>query len=346
MFIVRQLLKWYKINKRDLPWRKDNDPYKVWISEIILQQTRVSQGTEYFLRFIKKFPNLASLANAQEEEVLNLWQGLGYYNRAINLHKTSKKIYSNLNGIFPKSYEELVKLNGIGDYTASAISSICFDEYNPVVDGNVLRLISRFYGIKDSIDSTITKKEIKRICNDLIKFANNPGDFNQAMMEFGSLICSPYPDCNKCTLKNKCIAKNKNEVDSIPIRTLKKKIKKRFLNYTVLIDNEKRTIIDFRKDKDIWFHLYQFPLIETSEKINDFKSSDHLQKLIKKITNSGDVKFLYEKEVVHNLTHQILMITFSVFKVNSRLKKSINISNLHEFSFPVPINNFINNYLN
>ena len=346
MFIVRQLLKWYKINKRDLPWRKDNDPYKVWISEIILQQTRVSQGTEYFLRFIKKFPNLASLANAKEEEVLNLWQGLGYYNRAINLHKTSKKIYSNLNGIFPKSYEELVKLNGIGDYTASAISSICFDEYNPVVDGNVLRLISRFYGIKDSIDSTITKKEIKRICNDLIKFANNPGDFNQAMMEFGSLICSPYPDCNKCTLKNKCIAKNENEVDSIPFRTLRKKIKKRFLNYTVLIDNEKRTIIDFRKDKDIWFHLYQFPLIETSEKINDFKSSDHLQKLIKKITNSGDVKFLYEKEVAHNLTHQILMITFSVFQVNSRLKKSINISNLHEFSFPVPINNFINNYLN
>ena len=346
MFIVRQLLKWYKINKRDLPWRKDNDPYKVWISEIILQQTRVSQGTEYFLRFIKKFPNLASLANAKEEEVLNLWQGLGYYNRAINLHKTSKKIYSNLNGIFPKSYEELVKLNGIGDYTASAISSICFDEYNPVVDGNVLRLISRFYGIKDSIDSTITKKEIKRICNDLIKFANNPGDFNQAMMEFGSLICSPYPDCNKCTLKNKCIAKNENEVDSIPFRTLRKKIKKRFLNYIVLIDNEKRTIIDFRKDKDIWFHLYQFPLIETSEKINDFKSSHHLQKLIKKITNSGDVKFLYEKEVAHNLTHQILMITFSVFQVNSRLKKSINISNLHEFSFPVPINNFINNYLN
>ena len=148
MSIVKLLLKWYEINKRDLPWRRDKDPYKVWISEIILQQTRVSQGTEYYLRFIKKFPNLESLANSKEEEVLNLWQGLGYYNRAINLHKTSQNIHKNLKGFFPQSYEELVKLKGIGDYTASAISSICFDKYNPVVDGNVLDLFQDFMELK------------------------------------------------------------------------------------------------------------------------------------------------------------------------------------------------------
>lgn len=346
MSIVKLLLKWYEINKRDLPWRRDKDPYKVWISEIILQQTRVSQGTEYYLRFIKKFPNLESLANSKEEEVLNLWQGLGYYNRAINLHKTSQNIHKNLKGFFPQSYEELVKLKGIGDYTASAISSICFDKYNPVVDGNVLRFISRLYGIKDSIDLTVTKKEIKKICNTLIKFSNNPGDFNQALMEFGSLVCSPFPDCKQCPFKNKCIARIENKVDEIPYRTIKKKIKKRYLNYTVFIDNKKRTIIESRKHKDIWYHLYQFPLIETSQKIHDYERSTHLQKHIKKFIHSGDIKFLYQKEIVHHLTHQILMITFFVLDVNSDLKKSINISNLDKHSFPVPINNFIKNFLN
>ena len=182
MSLENQLLKWYLINKRDLPWRQNKDPYSVWISEIILQQTRVSQGTQYYNNFMKRFPNIEELSISKESEVLKAWQGLGYYNRAINLHKTSKEIFKNLNGIFPSKYEDLIKLKGIGDYTASAISSICFDEYNPVVDGNVLRFLTRYYGIKDPIDSKTTQNKVKEIGKKLIDKTDSPGDFNQAMM--------------------------------------------------------------------------------------------------------------------------------------------------------------------
>ena len=198
MSFENQLVKWYLNNKRELPWRENIDPYRVWISEIILQQTRVVQGEKYFNNFIKKFPSLESLSSADESEVLKMWKGLGYYNRAINIHKTSKKITNTLNGIFPNTYNELIKLNGIGDYTASAISSICFNEYNPVVDGNVLRLISRYYGLKTPIDSLKGQRNIREIGKKLISKVSNPGDFNQAMMEYGALVCSPFPDCESC----------------------------------------------------------------------------------------------------------------------------------------------------
>jgi A/G-specific adenine glycosylase len=192
MSFENQLVKWYLNNKRELPWRENIDPYRVWISEIILQQTRVVQGEKYFNNFIKKFPSLESLSSADESEVLKMWKGLGYYNRAINIHITSKKITNTLNGIFPNTYNELIKLNGIGDYTASAISSICFNEYNPVVDGNVLRLLSRYYGLKTPIDSLKGQRNIREIGKKLISKVDNPGDFNQAMMEFGALVCSPF----------------------------------------------------------------------------------------------------------------------------------------------------------
>ena len=200
MSLENQLLKWYLINKRDLPWRKNKDPYSVWVSEIILQQTRVSQGTQYYNNFMKRFPNIEKLSFSKESEVLKVWQGLGYYNRAINLHKTSKEIFDNLKGIFPSRYEDLIKLKGIGDYTASAISSICFDEYKPVVDGNVLRFLTRYYGIKDPIDSKKTQNRVKEIGKKLIDKTDSPGDFNQAMMEFGALICTPSVSYTHLTL--------------------------------------------------------------------------------------------------------------------------------------------------
>jgi len=214
MSFENQIVKWYINNKRELPWRENIDPYRVWISEIILQQTRVVQGEKYFNNFIKKFPSLESLSSADESEVLKMWKGLGYYNRAINIHKTSKKITIELNGIFPNTYSELIKLNGIGDYTASAISSICFNEYNPVVDGNVLRLLSRYYGLKNPIDSLKGQRNIREIGKKLISKVDNPGDFNQSIMEYGALVCTPFPDCESCIFSSKCIAYINNEVDN------------------------------------------------------------------------------------------------------------------------------------
>ena len=240
MSFENQLVKWYRNNKRELPWRENIDPYRVWISEIILQQTRVVQGEKYFNNFIKKFPSLESLSSADESEVLKIWKGLGYYNRAINIHITSKKITNTLNGIFPNTYNELIKLNGIGDYTASAISSICFNEYNPVVDGNVLRLISRYYGLKTPIDSLKGQRNIREIGKKLISNVANPGDFNQAMMEYGALVCTPFPDCESCIFSSKCVTYMNKEVDAIPVKSKKKKPKERFLNYIVFIDSKQK----------------------------------------------------------------------------------------------------------
>ena len=345
MSLEKQLLKWYLINKRDLPWRKNKDPYSVWISEIILQQTRVSQGTQYYNNFMKRFPNIEELSISKESEVLKVWQGLGYYNRAINLHKTSKEIFNNLKGIFPSRYEDLIKLKGIGDYTASAISSICFDEYNPVVDGNVLRFLARYYGIKDPIDSKKTQNKIKEIGKTLIDKTDSPGDFNQAMMEFGALICTPFPDCNSCVLGSKCIALNKNEVEKLPVKRKKKKIKERFLNYIVLIDTKNNTIVQKRIEKDIWFKLNQFPLIETNFKVDDIMRTSSFKKFIKSQKTPIKVEKYSRHNVKHVLSHQILQISFHKFKIEKEISSGVNLSQLSNYNFPVPINNFINKKL-
>ena len=345
MSLENQLLKWYLINKRDLPWRKNKDPYSVWISEIILQQTRVSQGTQYYNNFMKRFPNIEELSLSKESEVLKVWQGLGYYNRAINLHKTSKEIFNNLKGIFPSRYEDLIKLKGIGDYTASAISSICFDEYNPVVDGNVLRFLARYYGIKDLIDSKKTQNKVREIGKKLIDKTDSPGDFNQAMMEFGALICTPFPDCNTCFLSSKCIAFNKNEVEKIPVKLKKKKIKERFLNYIVLIDKKNNTIIEKRVEKDIWFKLNQFPLIETNFKVDDIMRISSFKKFINSQKTPIKIMEYSRHNVKHVLSHQILQITFHKFKIEKEISSGINLSQLSNYNFPVPINNFINKKL-
>ena len=345
MSIENQLLKWYLINKRDLPWRVNKDPYSIWISEIILQQTRVSQGTQYYNEFMKRFPNIEELSISKEREVLRVWQGLGYYNRAINLHKTSKEIFNNLKGVFPSRYEDLIKLRGIGDYTASAISSICFDEYNPVVDGNVLRFLSRYYGIKDPIDSKNTQNKVKEIGKKLIDKTDNPGDFNQAMMEFGALICTPFPDCSKCDLSSKCVAFDKKEVEKLPVKLKKKKIKERFLNYIVLIDKKNNTIVEKRVEKDIWFRLNQFPLIETNFKVDDIMRISSFKKFINLQKTPIKIEMYSRHNVKHVLSHQILQITFHKFKIEKEISSGINLSQLSNYNFPVPINNFINKKL-
>ena len=344
MSFENQLVKWYLNNKRELPWRENIDPYRVWISEIILQQTRVVQGEKYFNNFIKKFPSLESLSSADESEVLKMWKGLGYYNRAINIHKTSKKITNTLNGIFPNTYNELIKLNGIGDYTASAISSICFNEYNPVVDGNVLRLISRYYGLKTPIDSLKGQRNIREIGKKLINKVSNPGDFNQAMMEYGALVCSPFPDCESCIFSSRCVAYMNKEVDAIPVKSKKKKPKERFLNYIVFIDSKHKTIVNKRTNKDIWYKLNEFPLIESKTEIKNINTLADFKKLI----DNSSLTIIKEKEIFrvkHILSHQILYISFYQISVKETITSGVHLSNLNNYNFPVPITNFINKLL-
>ena len=345
MTIEKSLLKWYNFNKRDLPWRKNTDAYRIWVSEIILQQTKISNGKKYFINFIDKFPTINHLAEATEEQVLKKWEGLGYYNRAINLHKTSKTIVKNFNGNFPDSYDELIKLNGIGDYTASAISSICFNKYNPVIDGNVLRFLSRFYGIKRPIDSITVKKEIKQIAYTLIIKTKSPGDFNQAMMEYGALVCKPFPDCVKCIFKTNCISFKNNEVKLLPIKSKNKKKIKRYLNYLVFIDSHKKTLIKQRIKKDIWYKLFEFPLIEQDKLINDIKTNNEFNNYL----NENNIQIdKFEKDIYtikHILSHQTLFISFHIINTKDKLNNGVEISSLTNFTLPVPIIKFIDKCL-
>lgn len=345
MTIEKSLLKWYNFNKRDLPWRKNTDAYRIWVSEIILQQTKISNGKKYFINFIDKFPTINHLAEATEEQVLKKWEGLGYYNRAINLHKTSKTIVENFNGNFPDSYDELIKLNGIGDYTASAIASICFNKYNPVIDGNVLRFLSRFYGIKKPIDSITVKKEIKQIAYTLIIKTKSPGDFNQAMMEYGALVCKPSPDCVKCIFKTNCISFKNNEVKLIPIKSKNKKKIKRYLNYLVFIDAHKKTLIKQRIKKDIWYKLFEFPLIEQDKLINDIKTNNEFNNYL----NENNIQIdKFEKDIhtiKHILSHQTLFISFHIINTKDKLNNGVEISSLTNFTLPVPIIKFIDKCL-
>ena len=273
MNFTKILAKWYDKNKRDLPWRRTKDPYRIWVSEIILQQTRIEQGWDYYLRFLEKFPILRALASAEEEEVLKLWQGLGYYSRARNMHAAAKEIMNLHQGIFPKTYEEIRKLKGIGDYTAAAISSIAFGIPSPVVDGNVLRLFSRFFGIRDPVDTQKGKTTVLEKAKELIS-PEHPGDFNQAIMEFGALQCKPTPDCKTCPLKPGCVAFQQNRIAEFPVKSKKQRQRTRYFHYLFIITGKgkKRSVfLKKRTGNDIWKNLFDFPLIETEKAVSHKK---------------------------------------------------------------------------
>lgn len=299
------ILHWYCKNQRNLPWRESKEPYKVWISEIILQQTRVAQGLGYYNRFVATFPNIKDLALASEDEVLKLWQGLGYYSRARNIHFTAKYIYNELNAEFPKDYKGLLKLKGIGPYTAAAISSICYNEKQAVVDGNVYRVLARVFDVSCPINSTYGIKEFQLLANSLIS-ADNPGDYNQGLMELGATVCTPKkPDCENCPLQSKCIAFSKNKINELPVKEKKIKVRNRYLNY-YCIEHQEHLLINKREEKDIWLNLYDFPLEELSSDavlVNEFPNK-YLLSVI------GDVDFTVERIVnyKHKLSHQNLHI--------------------------------------
>ena len=260
------LISWYDDHKRDLPWRGETDPYKIWVSEIILQQTRVQQGWDYYHRFLDNFPNVKTLAEADEEKVLKVWQGLGYYSRARNMHAAAREIMAEHHGIFPQTYDKIRSLKGIGNYTAAAIASIAFHLPYPAVDGNVIRIVSRIFGICDDVTQPTVLKRITAICETEIDPAQ-PGVFNQAAMDFGAMQCVPRnPKCDECPFQSNCYALKNNLTDTLPIKKKKGESKHRFFHYTIYL-SDNQTIIEKRTGSDIWKNMYQFPLTETdSEK--------------------------------------------------------------------------------
>lgn len=261
---VLQITDWFRLNSRDLPWRNTKDPYFIWLSEVILQQTRVDQGMNYYLNFTREFPTVHDLAAASEEQVLKLWQGLGYYSRARNLHKTAKEVVERFEGKFPASHADLLSLKGIGPYTAAAIASFAFDLSHAVVDGNVYRVLSRYYGIDEPIDSTSGKKLFQSLADELIP-ENDPGLFNQSVMEFGALYCTPaQPDCPHCTFFDTCASGKNGNYKHLPVKSKKTAVRDRYFHY-FHVQSEGRIAVRKRTDKDVWQHLYEFPLVETDQ---------------------------------------------------------------------------------
>ncbi len=326
---------WFSVNKRELPWRETDDPYAIWLSEIIMQQTRINQGLSYYLKFIQNYPTVIKLAHAPEDDILKLWQGLGYYSRVRNLHHTAKIISSNFNGKFPDTYGELIKLKGIGEYTAAAIASIAFNQPHAVVDGNVYRFLSRLYGIETPIDTTIGKNEFKKLANKLIDI-KNPGEHNQAMMEFGSLQCLPKnPNCESCPFQKKCIAFTSNLTNKLPVKQGKTKVRKRYFNYLIIIDGN-HTYINKRTQEDIWKNLFDFPSIETSKK-------DSLKELCLPIQERTGFEDIILKEVTswqkHILSHQQIHYRFIYIIGTIQKNKLVNLIKVNKkdiFDFAVP----------
>ncbi len=318
MDFSQTVIRWYNKNKRDLPWRHTKDPYKIWLSEIIMQQTRVRQGLPYYNTFAQKFPTVHALAKAKEDVVMKTWQGLGYYSRARNLHHTAKFISKDLNGKFPNEFEEIKKLKGIGEYTASAIASFAFDKPHAVVDGNVFRVLSRYLGIKIPIDSTEGKKVFTQKAN-LLLDKKDPGTFNQAIMEFGALQCVPQnPDCGICPLKKTCKAFAKDLVAKLPVKSQKTKVRTRYFNYFVVRKNNK-TLIRKRTENDIWKNMYDFPLLETKKEMKKLNATRVLS---------------VSKSFKHVLSHQIIFARFWEVEGGNHKGTYIHDNQLNRYAFP------------
>lgn len=341
MTITKSLTHWYSVNKRNLPWRETKKPYFIWLSEIILQQTQVRQGLPYYEAFILKYPTVNDLASASESEVLKLWQGLGYYSRARNLHSTAKYIVEELQGEFPKDYKGLIRLKGIGDYTASAIASICYNEVCAVVDGNVFRFLSRYYGIRTPINTSSGQKEFKKLAQQLIS-KKYPAEFNQAIMDFGGMQCKPKkPDCTVCPFQNNCIAYQENTITELPVKLKAGKIVKKHFNFLVFVSKNHKTIIEKRKGSGIWQNLYQFPLVESLTALNYEGVLTHLKSL--PFFNEGPYKLsLYnENDIIHKLSHQHLHTKFWIVELEALPTESVQFEDIRDYPVPILISNFI-----
>ncbi|QXV66351.1 A/G-specific adenine glycosylase [Mucilaginibacter achroorhodeus] len=341
-----QLIAWYQQHKRDLPWRNTTDAYIIWLSEIILQQTRVEQGMPYFYRFAERYPTVTDFAAASEDEVLRLWQGLGYYSRGRNMLKTAQLVQEEYDGKFPTTYNELIKLKGVGEYTAAAISSFSANEARAVVDGNVYRVLSRYFGVDEPINSPKGKKLFQQIADDVLD-KQRPALHNQAMMEFGAMLCKPKnPACGICPVKLHCEAFKHNAINSLPVKLKTIKIKKRFFNYLLIFD-DKTVLMNKRGDGDIWANMYDLPLVETNALLEPM---DVLQ--LPEMTKFGKTNILKDNSGVikHVLTHQQLFIRFLILdKFPEKLQDGwfyANIDDLEKLAMPKCVFIFIKNIFN
>ncbi len=336
------ILAWGKQNHRPMPWKAEKNPYFIWLSEIILQQTRVEQGRKYYLKFIKHYPTIQDLANAKEDVVLKDWEGLGYYSRARNLHFTAKYIAKEFHGNFPRNYNDLLKLKGVGAYTAAAIASFAFNIPKAVVDGNVIRVLSRVFGIENQHKTAQEKREFQEFADTFISL-KNPAIYNQAIMDFGAQICLPKNYlCQKCMFSKECVAFINNLQEVLPLKKPKIKIKKR--SFTFLVFNFKENVyIEKRIAKDIWKGLYQFPLIENK----NIETKNEILKEIEKMFHIRSKEIFIKnisQKVVQKLTHQTLTVKFVEIELKKEflsnfIKTEIKI--LHKFAFPKIIKEYI-----
>lgn len=347
MSFQSEIVAWYLKNKRNLPWRATTNPYIIWLSEIILQQTRVEQGLPYFHKFLENFPDVAAFAGASEEEVLKLWQGLGYYSRGRNMLHTAKHIMAHYNGHFPTAYHELIKLKGIGNYTAAAIASFAANEPQAVVDGNVYRVLARYFGVEEPINMPKGQKTFAALAQSLI-VDQKPALYNQAIMEFGALQCKPQsPRCNECPIHLGCYAHQHKKVAQLPQKVKKLKVKKRWFNYFIGITNG-NILTKQRQPGDVWQHLYDFPLIETTEELATTN-----EQFLAKITDlfGDNVRIRFLNRTKHILTHQIIYVQFFAidnYIVNFNLHteiKSVGIDKFKQLPHPKMIGDFIEKHL-
>lgn len=341
MEFSKSLIQWYLQNKRDLPWRKTTAAYPIWLSEIMLQQTRVAQGLPYFLRFTEAFPTVKHMADAPEEQVLKLWQGLGYYSRARNLHATAKQVSFEMDGHFPPTYAGLLKLKGVGEYTAAAIASIAYGEPVPVVDGNVYRVLSRVFGIETDISSGPAKKQFTELAASLLP-KNDAATFNQAMMEFGALQCVPKsPNCGICIFNTGCVAFQTGRVDRLPVKLKKTKVTNRYFNYLIIKDANGNSVINKRTAKGIWHNLYEFPLLETENETTPEQAATLIKEFEGFDFKPESITLLHPELIVHKLSHQHLHIRFWEVQAGTILPQAVGIQQLKSFPFPIVIYNFI-----
>lgn len=335
-FFSKELMLWNeRHNHRSMPWKAETDPYKVWLSEIILQQTKVEQGLSYYLNFVKSYPTVQDLANAPENDVLRLWQGLGYYSRARNLHYTAKDIVANYQGVFPSEYKNLLKLKGVGAYTAAAIASFVFKEAVAVLDGNVIRVLSRFFLLEDAFDTGVGKKVFQSKAQELLDL-EQPDKYNQAIMDFGATICKPKrPLCDECPLKRECKALKEKKIGDLPFKSKRIKVKKRYF-ISFLVESRDGFILEKRGGQDIWKGLFQLPNKEVFSL--EKKSIAQVENVYNELFSSEDFEILEcSKPMKQKLTHQEIHMIFAKIKLGKELilkDKYIYSRNLTKFAFP------------
>lgn len=339
------LINWYHEHKRELPWRESSDPYLIWISEIILQQTRVVQGYDYFVRFIERFPDVKTLAEADEDEVMKFWQGLGYYSRARNLHAAARS----MNGVFPKTYSGVLGLKGVGEYTAAAICSFAYNMPYAVVDGNVYRVLSRYLGIETAIDSTEGKKLFASLADELLDKAQ-PAVYNQAIMDFGAIQCTPQtPACLFCPLADSCMALAKGKVQQLPVKQHKTRTTNRYLNY-IYVRAGAYTFINKRMENDIWKNLFELPLIETAESITE-EALLALPEFTELFVGGEVPKVrLVCRDVKHVLSHRVLYANFYEVSLPEETAsfssyQKVRIDELEQYAVPKLIHAFLEKYV-